>query len=316
MNKLLKKVIFHLGVTLSLLLSSTTVFAADNIEDKIDKHRVHDADKIQLDSALKKANYQNKINQVYPDKSKVTFSEPIKLYKLPKDNILKKYNKNLKLTSFITEDYDIIQSILDENGNAIGIIHFVKGKGLVEAQDAINTATDQKVKDDLARFAKENEGKWYVAGLGGGMSPEGIRLLTDFNVIREKLQELQVNNINDLAILASNGYLPNMVYIQTDSGEYVLPIAANSGRNYQTGNLYKLEDLINNNIKVFDEAAASGETIAGGGSSTNLPAMIPVTFVENSRNFSIQNLIPSFIILAIIACLAVPPKFKLNFKKR
>lgn len=314
MNKLLKKAIFSLSVILTLFLSSTSALAADSITGKFDKHRVPDSDKPQVENALKKINYQEIINRLYPTKSKVTFSEPVRIYTLEKENILKKYNKSSILTTFITKDYEIIQSIKDGNGNVIGLVNFRKGKGLDAAQDALNAAPNQQAKDDLIKFTKENEGKWYVSSMGGVIPNEGTALLTDFNVIEQKLNELGIDNVKDLFILATSGYLPPMIYIQTEKDEYVMPLAVGE-KNYQTGKLYKLEDFIIN-VKLMDEAAASAQATSGGGGSVSLPAMKAVTHVDDTRGFSASSFISSSIVLAIVACFAVSYKIRLGFWKR
>lgn len=296
MSKLFKNAVFILCLTFSFFLL-TAVSGFESVKEKLDKHRVSSSDKYQIEDALKGNNYEEAVSYLYPSKSKVTFSEPVKLYTLEDDNILKNYKKSLNLVRFITKDYNIVQSIRDENNDTIGTVLFRKGKGLIEVQDTINNTNNQEVKDDLIKFAKENEDKWYVSSIGGGLPNKAALLFTDFKVIKQKLHELGVDKVNDLFLLASSEYLPMMVYIRIRKEEYVFPIAIYGEINYETGNLYKLEDLINYEIRRIDKSGITAVPSAGTPRSSQ--ALQPVTHIKAGGIFSVQSFTQLFIVLVI-----------------
>ena len=142
-------------------------------------------------------------------------------------------------------------------------------------------------------------------------------MLTDFGVIEKKLHEVGIDNIEDLFILVANGYLPNMIYIQTQNEEYVMPIVGSSGlSNYKTGHLYKLVDLINSSIKLTEQAGQGDPSIPSqAGGSINLPEIKPITHVDEPKGNIHFIYISSFILLTLLTGIVVSYRLRLFSRK-
>lgn len=315
MKKSVKALMLSLCLIFGLFFHYGTVDAAANTTQYFNTSYLSDSEKSEIATAAEKGNLSQKISGLYPGEQNFVLSEPLKLQEVDDNADFLAQYKSDRLTKYYSNSYRIIQAIKSETGNILGAVLYNR---LTDNDlESIQSQKDSDVKAEELQFYNQNKDTWYVAFVGAYCSVEGMKLITDFPTIQKKLSNVGIDKIQNISLLdTANGTLPLMVYVQTEDREYSLPVASDMvAHNYQTGSIYKLNDIVNSQIdtaKKYQSIPASERPL--GGTNVNLKELTPVTRFNHIVMPILFIVMPS--LTAVIALVLVCYRFRASIRKK